>query len=58
VDLFFVDTTPFQLKYWTHPEGDRYDWREVAPRGKYVANLLKVRAYLMNTSRMHELLLC
>uniref|UniRef100_A0A0A9BFK6 acid phosphatase n=1 Tax=Arundo donax TaxID=35708 RepID=A0A0A9BFK6_ARUDO len=41
VDFFFVDTTPFQLKYWTHPGKDHYDWRGVAPRGKYIANLLK-----------------
>nr|TKV97203.1 hypothetical protein SEVIR_9G478800v2 [Setaria viridis] len=40
-DFFFVDTTPFQLKYWTHPKDDHYDWREVAPREKYLANLLK-----------------
>jgi hypothetical protein len=42
VDFFFVDTTPFQLKYWKHPGEDHYDWRGVAPRGKYIANLLKV----------------
>ncbi|KAL6596026.1 hypothetical protein ACP70R_047390 [Stipagrostis hirtigluma subsp. patula] len=41
VDFFFVDTSPFQLKYWTHPGKDHYDWRGVAPRGKYIANLLK-----------------
>uniref|UniRef100_A0A804M264 Calcineurin-like phosphoesterase domain-containing protein n=1 Tax=Zea mays TaxID=4577 RepID=A0A804M264_MAIZE len=41
VDFFFVDTTPFQLEYWTHPGKHRYDWRGVAPRGKYIANLLK-----------------
>jgi hypothetical protein len=41
-DFFFVDTTPFQLKYWKHPGKDHYDWRGVAPRGKYIANLLKV----------------
>ncbi|CAL4913479.1 unnamed protein product [Urochloa decumbens] len=41
VDFFFVDTTPFQLKYWTHPKDDHYDWRGVAPREKYLANLLK-----------------
>ncbi|GJN08519.1 hypothetical protein PR202_ga26451 [Eleusine coracana subsp. coracana] len=41
VDFFFIDTTPFQLKYWTHPGKDHYDWRGVAPRGKYIANLLK-----------------
>lgn len=42
VDFFFVDTTPFQLKYWTHPKDDHYDWRGVTPREKYLANLLKV----------------
>jgi len=42
VDFFFVDTTPFQKKYWTHPGKHHYDWRGVAPRGKYIANLLKV----------------
>ncbi|ONM62625.1 Purple acid phosphatase 3 [Zea mays] len=41
VDFFFVDTTPFQLEYWTHPGKHRYDWRGVAPRGKYIANYLK-----------------
>ncbi|ONM18113.1 Purple acid phosphatase 3 [Zea mays] len=41
VDFFFIDTTPFQLEYWTHPGKHRYDWRGVAPRGKYIANLLK-----------------
>ncbi|CAN6313458.1 unnamed protein product [Urochloa humidicola] len=40
-DFFFIDTTPFQLKYWTHPKGNHYDWRGVAPREKYIANLLK-----------------
>ncbi|XP_066354382.1 purple acid phosphatase 4-like [Miscanthus floridulus] len=41
VNFFFVDTTPFQLKYWTHPKDDHYDWRGVAPREKYINNLLK-----------------
>ncbi|CAN6290088.1 unnamed protein product [Urochloa humidicola] len=41
VDFFFVDTTPFQRKYWTHPGKHHYDWRGVAPRGKYIANLLE-----------------
>ncbi|CAL4938464.1 unnamed protein product [Urochloa decumbens] len=40
-DFFFIDTTPLQLKYWTHPKGNHYDWRGVAPREKYIANLLK-----------------
>lgn len=41
VDIFFIDTTPFQLKYWTHPKDSHYDWREVAPRETYIADLLK-----------------
>ncbi|XP_062216264.1 purple acid phosphatase 3-like isoform X2 [Phragmites australis] len=36
VDFFFIDTTPFQLKYWTHPKESHYDWRGVAPREKYI----------------------
>jgi hypothetical protein len=44
-DFFFIDTTPFQLKYWTHPKGNHYDWRGVAPREKYITNLLKVHIY-------------
>lgn len=44
VQFFFVDTTPFVLEYWNDPEGHhKYDWREVAPREQYIANLLKVR---------------
>lgn len=41
VEFFFIDTTPFQLKYWTHPKDSHYDWRGVAPRKNYIANLLK-----------------
>ncbi|XP_042426353.1 purple acid phosphatase 3-like isoform X1 [Zingiber officinale] len=41
VDFFFVDTTPFQESYWTNPGKHHYDWREVAPRGTYISNLLK-----------------
>ncbi|KAJ3679659.1 hypothetical protein LUZ60_017670 [Juncus effusus] len=41
VDFFFVDTTPFVTKYWKTPEDHQYDWRDVAPRGTYMSNLLK-----------------
>ncbi|KAJ6805423.1 purple acid phosphatase 3-like [Iris pallida] len=41
VQFFFVDTTPFVMEYWTDPEDNHYDWRGVAPRETYVANLLK-----------------
>lgn len=36
-DFFLVDTTPFVLKYWNE---SKYDWRQVAPRDTYIANLL------------------
>ncbi|PAN43000.1 hypothetical protein PAHAL_8G203500 [Panicum hallii] len=40
-DFFFVDTTPFVLKYWNEPKDSTYDWRGVAPRETYIAKLLK-----------------
>ncbi|CAN6288566.1 unnamed protein product [Urochloa humidicola] len=51
VDFFFIDTTPFQLKYWTDPGDDHYDWREVAPRQEYIENLLKDLDVAMKRSR-------
>ncbi|KAF9604787.1 hypothetical protein IFM89_010328 [Coptis chinensis] len=40
-EIFFVDTTPFVDKYFTHPEDHKYDWSGVIPRDKYIANMLK-----------------
>ncbi|KAL4575627.1 hypothetical protein LXL04_022477 [Taraxacum kok-saghyz] len=40
VDFFFVDTTPFQDKYFTEEDHD-YDWRGVHPREEYLSNVLK-----------------
>ncbi|KAK1423633.1 hypothetical protein QVD17_18939 [Tagetes erecta] len=40
VELFFVDTTPFQDKYFTDTD-HTYDWRGVLPREQYLTNLLK-----------------
>ncbi|KAL9233259.1 hypothetical protein vseg_008280 [Gypsophila vaccaria] len=40
VDFIFVDTTPFQNKYF-HEDDHTYDWRGVLPRQKYLSNLLK-----------------
>ncbi|XP_066378574.1 purple acid phosphatase 3-like [Miscanthus floridulus] len=51
VDFFFIDTTPFQLKYWTDPGEDHYDWREVAPREAYIEHLLKDMDGAMKKSR-------
>jgi len=41
VEFFFIDTTPFQDKYFTDPEKSTYDWRGVLPRENYLSNLLK-----------------
>uniref|UniRef100_A0A5B6ZDK1 Calcineurin-like phosphoesterase domain-containing protein n=1 Tax=Davidia involucrata TaxID=16924 RepID=A0A5B6ZDK1_DAVIN len=41
VEFFFVDTTPFQNKYFTEEEDHTYDWRGVLPREEYISNLLK-----------------
>ncbi|OMO60825.1 hypothetical protein CCACVL1_23855 [Corchorus capsularis] len=41
VEFFFVDTTPFVDKYFTHPGKHTYDWRGVYPREVYLSNLLK-----------------
>lgn len=37
-DFFLVDTTPFIVHYWNNT---KFDWRGVAPRDTYIANLLK-----------------
>ncbi|KAM0043487.1 putative Acid phosphatase [Helianthus debilis subsp. tardiflorus] len=41
VEFFFVDTTPFQDKYFTKEE-HTYDWSGVLPREEYLSNVLKV----------------
>ncbi|KAF6146547.1 hypothetical protein GIB67_008833 [Kingdonia uniflora] len=40
-EFFFVDTTPFVLKYFTNPEDHTYDWRDILPRHKFIKNVLK-----------------
>ncbi|XP_075483365.1 purple acid phosphatase 4-like [Primulina tabacum] len=40
-EFFFIDTTPFQDKYFTNPGDEVYDWRGVHPRNKYTSTLLK-----------------
>ncbi|KAL3835462.1 hypothetical protein ACJIZ3_010198 [Penstemon smallii] len=39
-EFFFIDTTPFQNKYFSDPEDHVYDWRGVLPRKKYLSTLL------------------
>ncbi|KAJ1697047.1 hypothetical protein LUZ63_005559 [Rhynchospora breviuscula] len=50
VDFFFVDTTPFVVKYWTKPKDHHYDWRDVASRETYIANLLQDLDYSLKAS--------
>ncbi|XP_042480465.1 purple acid phosphatase 3-like [Macadamia integrifolia] len=41
-EIFFVDTTPFVDKYFTHLGDDTYDWSGIVPnREEYLCNLLK-----------------
>lgn len=40
VEFFFIDTTPFQDKYFTE-EDHKYDWRGVLPREEYLSTVLK-----------------
>uniref|UniRef100_A0A5B6ZBY4 Purple acid phosphatase n=1 Tax=Davidia involucrata TaxID=16924 RepID=A0A5B6ZBY4_DAVIN len=40
-EFFFVDTTPFQDKYFTELDDHTYDWRGILPREKYLSNILK-----------------
>ncbi|KAG9130822.1 hypothetical protein Leryth_016963 [Lithospermum erythrorhizon] len=37
-EFFFVDTTPFQDKYFTDPGEHTYDWRGVMPREHYLSS--------------------
>ncbi|XP_061989536.1 purple acid phosphatase 3-like [Rosa rugosa] len=39
-EFFFVDTTPFAIKYVTDKR-HQYDWSGVSPHGAYITNLLK-----------------
>ncbi|CAA2979653.1 purple acid phosphatase 3-like [Olea europaea subsp. europaea] len=39
--FFFINTTPFQGKYFTDPKDEVYDWRGMLPRENYLTILLK-----------------
>ncbi|EYU36924.1 hypothetical protein MIMGU_mgv1a025516mg, partial [Erythranthe guttata] len=41
LDIVFIDTTPFVDKYFENPKKQRFDWKDVLPRGKYMSYLLK-----------------
>ncbi|CAD6256783.1 unnamed protein product [Miscanthus lutarioriparius] len=47
-DFFLVDTTPFILHYWNNT---KFDWRGVAPRDTYIANVLKDLKYALTASK-------
>ncbi|PHT28858.1 Purple acid phosphatase 17 [Capsicum baccatum] len=40
-EIFMVDTTPFESKYFTDPKDHTYDWRGVIPTNMYTASVLK-----------------
>lgn len=44
-EFFFIDTTPFVDKYFEDPKLQKFDWRGVIPRNKYLGRLLKVLIY-------------
>lgn len=44
-DIFFVDTTPFVQNYFDNPKKQKFDWRNVLPRERYMSSTLKVRFY-------------
>lgn len=48
-EFFFVDTTPFQDKYFTETDHN-YDWRGVLPRQNYISDLLKDIDIALKTS--------
>ncbi|KAL0386180.1 UNVERIFIED_CONTAM: Purple acid phosphatase 4 [Sesamum radiatum] len=50
-EFFFIDTTPFQDKYFIDPEGEVYDWRGVLPRDKYLSTLLQDLESALRESR-------
>ncbi|KAI3445077.1 hypothetical protein Pfo_001742 [Paulownia fortunei] len=50
-EFFFIDTTPFQDKYFTDPEDYVYDWRGVLPRHKYLSTLIQDLESALRESR-------
>ncbi|MFQ6629158.1 hypothetical protein Gotur_008267 [Gossypium turneri] len=40
-ELFFIDTTPFVDEYFRNPKHQKFDWRGVIPRNKYLTRVLK-----------------
>ncbi|KAJ1275811.1 hypothetical protein BS78_05G165400 [Paspalum vaginatum] len=47
-DFFLIDTTPFIHHYWNN---SKFDWRGVAPRDAYIANLLQDLKYALTESK-------
>ncbi|KAK5839621.1 Purple acid phosphatase 3 -like protein [Gossypium arboreum] len=40
-EFFFIDTTPFVDEYFRNPKHQKFDWRGVIPRNKYLTRVLK-----------------
>ncbi|XVE63947.1 hypothetical protein DITRI_Ditri07aG0061700 [Diplodiscus trichospermus] len=49
-ELFFIDTTPFVDQYFQNPKHQKFDWRGVIPRKKYLSRLLKDLSWALKES--------
>lgn len=55
-EFFFVDTTPFQDKYFNDPGKHTYDWRGVLPRQHYLSELLRVINLTLNIHKLNKII--
>ncbi|KAI3455116.1 hypothetical protein Pfo_011779 [Paulownia fortunei] len=51
VDIVFIDTTPFVNQYFDNPKKQKFDWKNVLPRDKYLSALLKNLDLALEQSR-------
>ncbi|KAL0355013.1 UNVERIFIED_CONTAM: Purple acid phosphatase 3 [Sesamum radiatum] len=51
VDIVFIDTTPFVGKYFDNPKNQKFDWKHVLPRDKYLSALRKSLHLALSRSR-------
>ncbi|KAL0383294.1 UNVERIFIED_CONTAM: Purple acid phosphatase 3 [Sesamum calycinum] len=51
VDIVFIDTTPFVGKYFDNAKNQKFDWKDVLPRDKYLSALRKSLHVALSKSR-------
>ncbi|XP_011073150.1 purple acid phosphatase 7 isoform X1 [Sesamum indicum] len=51
VDIVFIDTTPFVGKYFNNSKNQKFDWKDVLPRDKYLSALRKSLHLALSKSR-------